>query len=82
MHKLFFILLSFLSLLGCVSGGNSTYADGGDGKFSIPINVNKVDYGQVCYSQAGACPMYQPLVVGALCYCPTPYGNAPGKVVQ
>ncbi|GAA6173124.1 hypothetical protein NBRC116592_27940 [Colwellia sp. KU-HH00111] len=80
--KFITIFIIVLILSGCSVGGNSRNGDGGNASTSIPITVQKVDYGQICYSQAGGCPMYQPLVVGSLCYCQTPYGNAPGKVGQ
>lgn len=80
--KIIITFISIILLSGCSFGGNSRYGDGGSAETSIPITVQKVDYGQICYSQAGACPMFQPLIVGSLCYCSTRFGNAPGKVGQ
>ena len=62
-------------LSGCVAGGKADRAEAGG-------SINKAGLGKTCYAQGGSCPVRQALVVGALCFCQTPYGRFSGRVGQ
>jgi len=46
----------------------------------FPAQHPQGQLGQVCNSPVGRCMLPYPVVVGAPCYCPTPYGPAGGQV--
>ncbi len=35
-----------------------------------------------CFSRAGLCPLLNPVPIGAACWCPDPFGPAPGQAVR
>jgi hypothetical protein len=39
-------------------------------------------FGQRCQTSQGMCVLGAPAPVGTRCFCPTPFGPAPGAVVQ
>ncbi len=44
--------------------------------FPLPIFTRN------CFSRAGLCPLLNPVPIGAACWCPGPFGPAPGQAVR